>query len=114
MFEYGGGVNRGQNQKGWSPEFFQNTLNILKLLKNLGYGHGILLDFAPDCQEVIFDLNHLEVSELEKLFPPESVYGNIILFKDYQTNQNQLSQICEPYYRVNVLERLVNTLVSRH
>lgn len=114
MFEYGGGVNRGQNQKGWSPEFFQNTLNILELLKILGYGQGILLDFAPDCQEITFDLNQLQVSELEKLFPLESVYGNIIIFKNYRPKENQLSQICQLYYRVNVLERLVNTLVSRN
>jgi FkbM family methyltransferase len=113
MFEYGGGVNRGQNQKGWAPEFFENTLNILKLLKSLGYGSGILLDFAPDYQEITFDLSQLETFELDKLFPPESVYGNIIIFKNYQPNGNQLSQICEPYYRVNILERLVNTLVSR-
>jgi FkbM family methyltransferase len=113
MFEYGGGVNRGQNQKGWSPEFFQNTLNILELLKKLGYGQGILLDFAPDRQEVIFDLNQLDISELEKLFPLESVYGNIIVFKDYQPNSNKLTQICQPYYRVNWIERFVNSLVSR-
>lgn len=114
MFEYGGGVNRGQNQKGWSPEFFQNTLNILELLKKLGYGQGILLDFAPDRQEVIFDLNQLDISELEKLFPQESVYGNIIVFKDYQPNRNKLTQICQPYYRVNWIERFVNSLVSRN
>ncbi|MBD2652428.1 FkbM family methyltransferase [Synechocystis sp. FACHB-383] len=113
MFEYGGGVNRGQNQKGWAPEFFQNTLNIMKLLKNLGYSQGILLDFAPDCKEIVFDLHQLEVTELEKLFPPESVYGNVIVFKDYQAKENQLSQICQPFYRVNLLERLVNILVSR-
>ncbi|AGF51967.1 sll1174 [Synechocystis sp. PCC 6803] len=113
MFEYGGGVNRGQNQKGWAPEFFENTLNILKSLKTLGYGSGILLDFAPDCQEITFDLSQLQTSELDKLFPPQSVYGNIILFRNYQPKANQLSQICEPYYRVNILERLVNTLVSR-
>ncbi|QHV00208.1 FkbM family methyltransferase [Synechocystis sp. CACIAM 05] len=113
MFEYGGGVNRGQNQKGWAPEFFENTLNILKSLKILGYSSGILLDFAPDCQEITFDLSQLQTSELDKLFPPESVYGNIILFRDYRPKANQLSQICEPYYRVNILERLVNTLVSR-
>ncbi|WLT37230.1 FkbM family methyltransferase [Synechocystis sp. B12] len=71
MFEYGGGVNRGQNQKGWTSEFFENTLNILKSLKTLGYGSGILLDFAPDCQEITFDLNQLQTSELDKLFPPK-------------------------------------------
>ncbi|AIE75868.1 MULTISPECIES: FkbM family methyltransferase [unclassified Synechocystis] len=113
MFEYGGGVNRGKNQKGWAPEFFENTLNILKLLKTLGYGSGVLLDFAPDCQEITFDLHQLEISKLDKLFPPESVYGNIILFRDYQPSASQLSQLCKPYYRVNLLERLVNTLVSR-
>ena len=113
MFEYGGGVNRGQNQKGWAPEFFENTLNILKSLKTLGYGSGVLLDFAPDSQEISFDLRQLQTSDLDKLFPPQSVYGNIILFRDYQPKVNQLSQICESFYRVNILERLVNTLVSR-
>jgi len=113
MFEYGGGVNRQKNQKGWSPEFFQNTLNSLALLKNLGYGHGLLLDFAPDRQETNFDLRHLALSELESLFPPASVYGNLIIFKTHQPDRQQISQICQPYYRVNWIERLVTTLVSR-
>ena len=101
MFEYGGGVNRRQNQKWWSPEFFQNTLNSLALLKKQGYGHGLLLDFAPDRQEVNFDLRNLAVSDLETLFPPESVYGNIIIFKTYQPDPNQVAKICQSYYRVN-------------
>ncbi|MFN9176059.1 MAG: FkbM family methyltransferase [Synechocystis sp.] len=113
MFEYGGGVNRRQNQKGWSPEFFQNTLKSLELLRNIGYGHGLLLDFAPDRQEVNFDLNQLAISDLEKLFPLESVYGNIIIFKTYQPDPNQIAQICQSYYRVNWIESLVTALVSR-
>ncbi|MFM1841787.1 MAG: hypothetical protein RLZZ490_520 [Cyanobacteriota bacterium] len=113
MFEYGGGVNRQKNQKGWSPEFFQNTLDSLALLKAKGYGHGLLLDFAPDRQEVMFDLGNLAVSDLESLFPPDSVYGNIIIFKTYQPDPNQVAQVCQSYYQVNWIERLVTALVSR-
>ncbi|MEB3228951.1 MAG: FkbM family methyltransferase [Synechocystis sp.] len=113
MFEYGGGVNRKKNQKGWSPEFFKNTLESLALLKAKGYGHGLLLDFVPDRQEVMFDLKDLEVSDLENLFPPDSVYGNIIIFKTYQPDPHQVAQVCQSYYRVNWIERLVTALVSR-
>ncbi|MEB3161150.1 MAG: FkbM family methyltransferase, partial [Synechocystis sp.] len=113
MFEYGGGVNRQKSQKGWSAEFFQNTLNSLALLKTLGYGHGLLLDFAPDRQEVAFDLKKLAVSDLDLLFPPDSVYGNIIIFKTYHPDPEQIAQVCQSYYRINWIERLVTALVSR-
>jgi FkbM family methyltransferase len=113
MFEYGGGVNRRQNQKGWSPEFFQNTLNSLALLQAKGYGYGLLLDFAPDRQVINFDLTNLATSDLESLFPPDSVYGNIIVFRSYQPDWEQVAEICQPYYRVNWIERLVTVLVSR-
>lgn len=113
MFEYGGGGDRSQNQKGWSPTFFQNTLNSLKTLKACGYGHGLLLDFAPDSQEKPFNLQDLALSDLDTLFPAASVYGNLILFKTYQPDPAQVAQICQPYYRVNWIERLVTALVTR-
>ncbi|NES05885.1 MAG: FkbM family methyltransferase [Okeania sp. SIO2F4] len=113
MFEYGGGVNRSQKQKGWSPEFFNQTLQSLELLKTCGYTHSLILDFAPNTKELHFDLSVLPSQKLESLFTQECVYGNIISFLDYCPHPKEVAEICTPYYRLTFIERLINGLVSR-
>jgi len=113
MFEYGGGVNRRQQQKGWSPEFFTKTLQCLEILKTCGYTHSLVLDFAPNSKELHFDLSHLRYEKLESIFAQEFVYGNIISFLDYCPHPREVAEICAPYYHLTFIERLINGLVSR-
>ncbi|MGD1805821.1 FkbM family methyltransferase [Dapis sp. BLCC M126] len=112
MFEYGGGVNRKKQQKGWSPEFFTKTLQCLELLKSCGYTHSLMLDYSPNIKELHFDLSRLPSQKLEALFAQKCIYGNIISFLDYCPQPRAVSKICAPYYRLTLIEHLINRLVS--
>ncbi len=111
MFEYGGGVNKNQQSKGWSREFFAKTVNCLRVLRDCGYGDSIMADFAPNTQERCFNLQ--SEPDLEMLFSRECVYGNIISFLEFSPSLSEIAQVCTPYYAVNPIERLVTAIVSR-
>lgn len=112
MFEYGGGVNKKQGQKGWSKDFSEKTLNCLKILKNCGYQSSFIIDFAPRSQERFFDLQSFNLEE-NQLFDEQSVYGNIITLKDANISEAKIQKVCQTYYQSSLIELLVNTLVSR-
>lgn len=112
MFEYGGGVNRNQGQKGWSQDFLQKTLDCLSVLKDCGYGSSVMIDFDPQSQEQFFNLQSLDIRD-DSLFSKNAVYGNIITCLNVELEQEAIASLCRPYYRVNALEWLVNKLVSK-
>ncbi|MEA5579600.1 FkbM family methyltransferase [Anabaena sp. UHCC 0451] len=112
MFEYGGGVNKNQGKKGWSKEFLEKTWKCLAILKKCGYQSSIMIDFAPDSQERIFDLQTLNLAD-EQLFNNQSVYGNIISLKDNTISEAKIHGVCQSYYQGSFIDLLVNTLVSR-
>lgn len=112
MFEYGGGVNKNQGQKGWSKEFLEKTLNCLAILQKCGYQSSVMIDFAPDTQERFFDLQSLNLAA-DQLFNDQSVYGNIISLRDATISEAKIHSICQSYYRASLIDILVNKLVSR-
>ncbi|UXE64285.1 MAG: hypothetical protein KA717_18465 [Woronichinia naegeliana WA131] len=112
MFEYGGGVNKNQGQKGWSKDFLAKTLHCLAILKDCGYGSSLMIDFDPQSQEQFFDLQCLDITT-DSLFSSNAVYGNIISTLNVELDQDAIASICRPYQRVNMVEWLVNKLVSK-
>lgn len=112
MFEYGGGVNKNQGEKGWSKDFLAKTLNCLSILKDCGYGSSLMIDFAPRTQEKHFDLRSRNL-ETDPLFSDQSVYGNIISLKDATISPEKIQAICQPYYNASLIDLVVNALVSR-
>jgi len=113
MFEYGGGGNRRRQKNGWSREFFTKTLQCLQVLKSCGYSHSLMIDLASNTKELHFDLNALPSEKLETLFAQNCIYGNIISFLDRYPDPKVVAKICDPYYRLTVIESLINRLVSR-
>lgn len=96
MFEYGGGGTRESGEGGWSKEILDGTLQSLEILSTLGYGQTILIDCAADTQEQVFDLKLIPL-EPTKLFPPQSVYGNIITLRNEQYPESKIASICQPH-----------------
>lgn len=90
QFEYGGGSMKKDQKNGWSEEFFNNTLKCLKILRNLNYGGGILVDAS------LSEIKYFEFSKtsaFEQLFGEEYMWGNIILFRKNKININKLCKI---------------------
>ncbi|GCL37528.1 FkbM family methyltransferase [Anabaena aphanizomenioides LEGE 00250] len=112
MFEYGGGVNKKQGQKGWSKDFLEKTLNCLKILQKCGYQSCIMIDFAPQSKERFFDLQSVNIA-VDQLFDDQSVYGNIITLKNGNISPAKIHTICQPYYQASLIDLLVHQLVSR-
>ncbi len=96
MFEYGGGGTRESGQGGWSTELLDGTIKSLEILLNAGYGQTILVDSAPDTKEQVI---HLQSEKLEStvLFPPQSIYGNIIAFRGVEYPEDKIASICQSY-----------------
>ena len=95
MFEYGGGGTQEDGQGGWSTELLNATLKSLEILRSLGYGQAILVDLAPDSQEQVVDLQSEKASTV--LFPPQSIYGNIIALRGVQYPEPKIASICQLY-----------------
>ena len=95
MFEYGGGGTQEDGQGGWSTELLNATLKSLEILRSLGYGQAILVDLAPDSQEQVVDLQSEKTSTV--LFPPQSIYGNIIALRGVQYPEPKIASICQLY-----------------
>ncbi len=95
MFEYGGGGTQEDGQGGWSTELLDATLKSLEILRSLGYGQAILVDLAPDSQEQVVDLQAEKASTV--LFPPQSIYGNIIALRGVQYPEPKITSICQLY-----------------
>jgi len=76
VFEYGGGGLKCARQKGWTDEFFANTLQCVELLRGLGYRRGFLIEYASAGPRFV----ELEagVSPAD-LFPENAHVGNFLL-----------------------------------
>lgn len=97
MFEYGGGGTFESRQGGWAEEFLQDTVNILHLLKKLGYRQLIQIDSEKGFQEKSFDLKNTDLDSAT-LFSPGNVYGNIItLHCDEYYPEDRIQGICKKY-----------------
>ncbi len=112
MFEYGGGVNKNQGQKGWSKDFFEKTLHCLTILQDCGYGSSVMVDFFPQSHETLFDLRS-PTFQAENLFTQQAIYGNIISCLFRELDAQKIAKLCSPFYTVNPLEWLISQWVSR-
>jgi len=110
MFEYGGGGNRRQNLKGWSPKHLDGTMSCLRTLQDLGYGQSIMIDYASGTTASLFDLQAVDLSK-DALFPVHSVYGNILSFYQFSLDQARVDAICAPY-QYGLVNWLVGKLIS--
>ena len=110
MFEYGGGGNRFQNRKGWSPKHFGGSMNCLQTLQDLGYGQSIIVDYAAGTTARVFDLQTVDLSQ-NTLFPTHSVYGNILSFYEFHLDKARIEAICTPY-KHGLVNWLVGKLIS--
>ncbi len=99
MFEYGGGATQESGIGGWSKELLDGTIKSLEILRDLGYGQTIIVDLAPDSQEQVVDLQSKNLA-FTNLFPPQSIYGNIIALKGVQYPEAKIASICK-FYRDN-------------
>jgi hypothetical protein len=71
-----------------------------------------MIDFDPQSQEQFFDLQCLDITA-DSLFSSNAVYGNIISTLNVELDQDAIASICRPYQRVNMVEWLVNKVVSK-
>lgn len=110
MFEYGGGGTVKTGTKGWSPRFFNGTMDCLKTLQQRGYGFSIMVDYAAGTKAKVFDLQTVNLGQ-DSLFYPNAVYGNILTFHDCRYPVALVEEICAPY-RGGLVNWLVGKLVS--
>ena len=96
MFEYGGGDSREKGQYGWSPKYVSATMECIRALKECGYNCSIMIDNALDTEAQIFELQSSNL-EPDSIFYPNSVYGNIIVFRGFNVTKDEVAKICEPY-----------------
>jgi FkbM family methyltransferase len=78
-FEYGGGGIKKDGHAGWSSEFYNKNISVLKLFKELNYKEGILID-SISLNPHFFSFS--EIYYFNQLFESSYEYGNIIVFKD--------------------------------
>jgi FkbM family methyltransferase len=110
MFEYGGGGDRRQNRKGWSPKYLDGTISCLQTLQDLGYGQSIMIDYAAGTTARMFDLQAVDLNA-DTLFPTNSVYGNILSFYRFSLDKARVDAICAPY-EYGLVNWLVGRLIS--
>ena len=77
-FEYGGGALKKTGIGGWDYNYFEKTLNSIKVCHGLGY-YSLLLFEATNEYPIEFNLN--EMNDYSALFQDNYVYGNIVLFQ---------------------------------
>lgn len=110
MFEYGGGSSRQKGAHGWSKQFFEATTQSLNLLKACGYGLAIKVDYAAGTKAQVFNLQDSGM-DFSALFPPGSVYGNLICFQGCSFSELAIADICKPYSG-GLVNWIVGKLVS--
>jgi FkbM family methyltransferase len=76
-FEYGGGGCLKDGKGGWSDEFLPGTLGCLRLLKELGYRKGLVLE-KHSWSPRFFSLGEF-AGRAGDLFSPDDEVGNIIV-----------------------------------
>lgn len=96
MFEYGGGGTFESQQGGWAEDFLKDTLNIVNLLRDLGYGQAIQIDAEEGACEKILDLRTYSL-DANSLFSPKNIYGNIIAIHGSNYSDERIRDICQCY-----------------
>ncbi|MBD2230081.1 FkbM family methyltransferase [Phormidium tenue] len=97
MFEYGGGGTFESKQGGWAKGFLQDTMNILSLLNNLGYGQLIQIDSEKESKEKVFNLETINLVA-STLFSSKNVYGNMIAIHDNKSfPKDRIESICNSF-----------------
>lgn len=112
MFEYGGGGKRESEQGGWSKEILEGTMKSLEIVRNLGYEKIILVDLAPDTEARLVNLQSLAL-EATAVFPPHSIYGNIIALRDVHYSESEIAAICKPYQGNRGQESLLRRVLRK-
>lgn len=95
MFEYGGLCPKKSGKGGWSKEILSGTLKSLEILRNLGYGQTILIEFT-EAEKRVFDLKSIELDP-DIIFTPQSECGNIITMLDFEYPESRIASICRRY-----------------
>jgi len=78
-FEYGGGHLKKTGLGGWSDEFYNKNLEVLHVLKKLGYSEGLIFD-SLNIDPVYFSI--VELNNFDSIFADDFEYGNIVIFKN--------------------------------
>ncbi|MFA4849421.1 MAG: FkbM family methyltransferase [Methanoregula sp.] len=101
VFEYGGGGTRENGEGSWSENGINNMIECFRILKKLHYRTSIRLDSASDSHAQIFDLNEVDLDP-ETLFSPQSIYGNVICFRNHIPETDWIEEISSRYKDNNV------------
>lgn len=96
VLEYGGGDSKESGRAGWSPQFFDATVQCLAVLKNRGYSFSIFIDSSPKTVERTLDLASSNL-ESDEIFPNSAIYGNIVSLRDLLYPEVEIARICSPY-----------------
>jgi FkbM family methyltransferase len=112
MFEYGGGGTKESEQGGWSQEILDGTIKCLENIRDLGFKQIILVDLAPHTKARLFDLKSLTLKAVD-IFPPCSVYGNIIALREIKYSENRIAAICKPYEGNRIQKSLIGRIVDK-
>ncbi len=94
MFEYGGGGTRRSGTGGWSADIFDETLESLNILANLGFDKTVLIDSGTNIPYIHFMQTE---KALEHYFLPEFIYGNIITSRVGIVSDEDIISCCLPY-----------------
>ncbi len=92
-FEYGGGALKSEKKGGWEEGFFNHTLECLRVLKQLNYTNGLIIERELSAP-VFFDFN--QIVDLKELFQDHFAYGNIVCFKESGVNYNKILTLLKP------------------
>lgn len=95
MFEYGGGGQRNDGEGGWSSAYLGATMDCLKIMKSCGFDETIVID-ATSSRGHIVNLQNSTMM-VDEFFEPQAVYGNIIAFRQYRPDAQELAKICQLY-----------------
>lgn len=102
VFEYGGGGAFESRAGGWSEIHLDNTIKIIRILKDLGFSTCVKIDSDQTSQESIFDLQSLQ-PEASLIFSSSNIYGNIVCFhKKIKIKESEVREICKPYQNCNL------------
>lgn len=77
-FEYGGGGQKKNQSGGWNDKYYTSTIDCIKSLYKIGYKYLVILE-RENNTPLFFKLNNN--IDLNSIFKPNYVYGNILMFK---------------------------------
>ncbi len=94
-FEYGGGGTKMEGKAGWSEKYYKQTLDILILLKKIGYKYMLIFEREV---EIPIEANIEGDINFTELFQDQFVYGNILIFRDKKYSLNKINLFCKPSF----------------